>query len=65
MDREKLRRLMVDPDDDVPPFPLGWKAKESKKLIRHSKAIRGRHEKRVPKQTVLDKALLMIQEGGA
>ena len=55
MDREKLRRLMADPDDDVPLFPLGWKPKESKKPIRHLKATRGRHEnveKRVPKQTV-------------
>ena len=65
MDREKLRRLMADPDDDVQLFPLGWKPKESKKPIRHLKALRWRREKRVPKPTWLDKALLMIQEGGA
>ena len=36
-----------------------------KKPIRHLKALRGRREKRVQKQTRVDKALLMIQEGGA
>ena len=67
MDREKLRKLMADPDDDVPLFPLGWKPKESKKPICRLKALGGRREteKRVPKPTLLDKALLMIQEGGA
>ena len=43
--------------------PKGWKLKESKKAIRHLKPLRRRREKRVPKP--LDKALLMIQEGGA
>ena len=45
--------------------PKGWKQKESKKPICHLKALRGRREKHVPKPTLLDKALLMIQEGGA
>ena len=44
---------------------MGWKPKESKKLIRYLKALRERREQRVPKPTRLDKALLMIQEGGA
>ena len=65
MDREKIQRLMADPDDDVQLFPLGWKPEESKKQIRHLKALRGRREKCVPKPTWLDTALLMIQEGGA
>ena len=65
MDREKLRRLMADPDDDVPLFPLGWKPKESKKQNRHVKALSGRRENRVQKPTLLDKALLVVQEGGA
>ena len=55
MDREKLRRLMADPDDDVQLFPLGWKPKESKKPNRHLKALRWRREKRVLKLTWLDK----------
>ena len=55
----------ADPDDYVPLFPLGWKPKESKKPICHLKALCWRRGKRVPKPTRLDKALLMIQEGGA
>ena len=35
MDREKVRRLMADPHDNVPLFPLSWKPKESEKLILH------------------------------
>ena len=56
---------MADPNDDVQLFPLFWKPKESKKPTRHLKALRGRREKRVQKLTLLDKALLVIQEGGA
>ena len=58
----KLRSLMADPndnvqlfpadpDDDAQLFPLGWKPKESKKLICHLKALLGRREKCVPKPT--------------
>ena len=28
MDREKIRKLMEDPEDNVLLFPLGWKPRE-------------------------------------
>ena len=59
---------MVDSDYDVPIFALGSKPKETKKPSRESRPLRafhGKREKRVQKQTRLDKALRMIQEGAA
>ena len=56
---------MVDPDDDVPLFPLGWKPKETKKPFRRLRIFYRKREKRVPKPTRLDKAWHMIQERAA
>ena len=44
-------------------IPRGLEAEEVQET--DSKALRGRREKRVPKPKRLDKALLMMQEGGA
>ena len=61
----KLRRSMVDSDDDVPIFALVSKPKQSKKPSRRLRAYHGKREKRVQKPKRLDMAFRMIQEGAA